>query len=107
MNEKMLAMLDDYPLPKLDDFRAVPSGKRYEEVVEGFKKLIKSLSPGLTEIIFHPSIESETLPRITNSWRQRNWEARLFSDQAIIDFLHKEAVLFTDWREIMRRHKEK
>jgi hypothetical protein len=60
-----------------------------------------------TEIIFHPSIETECLRRITGSWRQRSWEARLFSDREVKVFLRDAGVLTTNWREMMRRHRER
>ena len=68
--------------------------------------LVKSLKPGITEIIFHPSIETEGLKKITNSWKQRVWEARLFSDPAVKAFLKSEGVLFTNWKEMMSRFRE-
>ena len=49
-------MLTDYKLPKLDDFWAAPEGKTYEEKREKFFELVRSFDPGITEIIFHPSV---------------------------------------------------
>ncbi len=68
------------PLPKLDDFNAVAGGKTYEEKRDAFFKQIQDLDPGITEFIFHPSIDSEGLRHITGSWQQRVWEAAMFSD---------------------------
>jgi len=97
----------EYTLPKLDDFTSVPNGKSYQEKKENFFDLIQNLEPGITEIIFHPSIETESLKKITNSWQQRVWEAKMFSDPEVIQFLKNEGIIFTNWKEMMVRFKER
>ncbi len=103
INEDVIQLMEQYPLPKLDNFTSAPNAKSYEEKIENFKTLIKSLPAGLTEIIFHPSVESEELKSITNSWQQRVWEAKMFSDPDLIRFFEKEELIFTNWIEIMER----
>ena len=107
VGEEMQRLNREYKLPKLDDFRSVPGGGSYEEVREKLFELVRSLEPGITEVICHPSVETEGLKKITNSWRQRSWEARLFGDPAVLAFFEKEGVLFTDWKEMMRRFEAK
>jgi hypothetical protein len=96
-----------YTLPKLDDFSSVPDGKNYQNKKETFFDLIQNLEPGITEIIFHPSINTEGLKKITNSWQQRVWEAKMFSDPEVIQFLKNEGIIFTNWKEMMVRFKER
>lgn len=96
-------MIANYQLPKLDFFSSAPKGGTYEEKVENFKTLVNSLHPGLTEIIFHPSVQTENLKGITNSWQQRVWEAEMFADPNLLDFFKKEDIIFTNWMEIMER----
>lgn len=103
INEDVIELMEQYPLPKLDNFTSAPNAKSYEEKVENFKGLIKSLPAGLTEIIFHPSVDSEELRSITNSWQQRVWEAKMFSDPELISFFEEEEIIFTNWIEIMDR----
>jgi len=103
VDEKLIALADEYTLPKLDDITWAPVGQTYEEKIENFKTQIRSLSPGLTEIVFHPSLETENLKTITNSWQQRVWEAKMFSDPGLIEFFEEEGIIFTNWIEIMRR----
>jgi hypothetical protein len=85
----------------------VPTGKSYNDKKNNFYQLIQSLKPGLSEIIFHPSVETEGLKKITNSWQQRVWEAKMFSDPDIIQFMEDEGIVFTNWKEIMNRFEEK
>ena len=103
IDENVIGIIADYSLPKLDNFTSAPKGESYEDKVNNFKILIKALPPGLTEIIFHPSVESEELKDITNSWQQRVWEYEMFSDPDLIKFFEDEGIIFTNWKEIMKR----
>jgi predicted glycoside hydrolase/deacetylase ChbG (UPF0249 family) len=107
MSDEMVNVLANYKLPKLDDFHAAPEGKTYEEKKENFYALVQSMKPGLHEMIFHPSVESEGLRKITGSWQQRVWEAKMFADPSVQRFLEGQGVQFTNWKEIMRRFDEK
>ena len=103
ITDDMLKYMETYTLPKLDNFTSAPNAKTYEEKVAAFQELIKSLRPGLTEIIFHPSVGSENLKSITGSWQQRIWEAEMFADPDMIQFFEGEGIIFTNWKEIMKR----
>jgi predicted glycoside hydrolase/deacetylase ChbG (UPF0249 family)/predicted neuraminidase len=107
INEEVIGMLSNYNLPRLDNFGSVPKGGTYQEVKDNFMKLVKSLDTGITEIIFHPSFETENLATITGSWQQRVWEADMFADQEIIDFLSDQDIILTTWREVMERFEKK
>jgi predicted glycoside hydrolase/deacetylase ChbG (UPF0249 family) len=100
----VVEILDQYSLPKLDNFSSVPEGGTYEEKRDKFFALLNALEPGLTEIIFHPSVETENLKTITDSWQQRVWEAQLFSDPAVKKFFEDNSIIITTWKEIMKRH---
>ncbi len=103
ITDDVIKLAAEYSLPKVDNFIGAPNGKTYEEKVENFKLLVKSLNPGITEIIFHPSVESEKLKSITNSWQQRVWEAKMFADKDLIKFFEEESIIFTNWKEMMAR----
>lgn len=105
IDDHVIGLVGKYSLPKVDYFTSVPGGKTYEEKIENFKNLLRGLPPGLTEIIFHPSVETERLKTITNSWQQRVWEAEMFSDPDLAGFFEEEGILFTNWKEIMKSFK--
>lgn len=105
MNDEIIQIANDYKLPKLDFFTSAPKADTYEEKIENFKELIRSLDAGMTEIIFHPSVDTENLRSITGSWQQRVWEAKMFSDPDLIQFFKDEGIIFTNWKEIMKRFK--
>ena len=106
VTDEVVKLFENYKLPKLDYFTSVPNGSTYEEKVKNFKNLVQSLKPGLTEIIFHPSVETDNLRTITGSWQQRVWEAKMFSDPDLKKFFETEGIVFTNWNEIMKRFKK-
>jgi chitin disaccharide deacetylase len=103
ITEEMVNSLGQYPQPRLDDFQSVGSAPTYEEKKKNFYNQVSGLQPGLIEIIFHPAVESDQLKQITNSWQQRVWEAQMFSDPEVKAFFQKEGILFTNWKEVMKR----
>jgi len=103
ITDQLISDAGQYTMPKLDYFFSAPAGKTYQEKKENFYKLVKSIPPGLTEIIFHPSVESDNLKSITNSWQQRVWEYQMFSDPEMISFFKDQGIVFTNWKEIMIR----
>ena len=107
VGKEVIDMLNKYNLPQLDNFGSVPKGDSYENVKSNFFSYVNSLEPGLTEIIFHPSFETENMKSITGSWQQRAWEAEMFSDSEVINFLQENDIIITTWREIMERFNRK
>lgn len=105
LTPEVVDMLAGYSLPKLDFFSSVPDGDSYENKRDNFFQLVSSLNPGLTEIIFHPSVGTENLKTITGSWQQRIWESQLFSDPVVKKFFEDNGIIITNWREVMFRHK--
>jgi predicted glycoside hydrolase/deacetylase ChbG (UPF0249 family) len=103
ITKDVVELLNQYTLPKLDNFSSVPDGNTYEEKKANFFKLLNSLGPGLTEIIFHPSVETDNLKTITGSWQQRVWEAQLFSDPVVKSFFTDNDIIITTYREVMHR----
>jgi predicted glycoside hydrolase/deacetylase ChbG (UPF0249 family) len=107
LTEQSIAQLAGYKLPKLDDFHATLDGKSYEDKKEKFFQQVREMSPGLNEIIFHPSTLTEGLKHTTGSWQQRAWEAQMFSDPQVLAFFEREGIVFTNWKEIMKRWEER
>jgi len=107
INAEVIENIGEYRLPKLDNFTSVPEGSTYEVKRANFFELIKALNPGLTEIIFHPAIQSENLKSITGTWQQRVWESQLFADPIIHQFIKDEGIVITNWKDIMKRYEGK
>ena len=87
ISDETARLSSSYTLPKLDDFHSVEAGKTYEEKRAKFFEQLRLFPPGLHEIIYHPSVQTEGLKKITNSWQQRVWEERLFTDPAVQQYI--------------------
>jgi predicted glycoside hydrolase/deacetylase ChbG (UPF0249 family) len=104
INDNTTKILAGYSLPKLDDFHSiVEGGKTYEDKRQKFFDQLRLFAPGLNEIIYHPSVETECLKKITNSWQQRVWEDRLFADPVVQQYIKDNEIIVTDWKEVMSR----
>jgi predicted glycoside hydrolase/deacetylase ChbG (UPF0249 family) len=106
ITDESLKLVANYTLPKLDDFHSAVEGKTYENKREKFLDQIRTFSPGLNEIIFHPSMETECLKKITNSWQQRVWEEKLMHDPVVKQYIKDNGIIITDWKEVMARFKK-
>lgn len=103
LNEEMLELVAQYRLPKIDDIKGVPEAGSYEEKRQAFFALFDELQPGITQIFFEASDDSPGMRRASQQWQQRAWEAQLLADPQVREFLEKQDVIFTNWREIMQR----
>ncbi|MBX9656242.1 polysaccharide deacetylase family protein [bacterium] len=100
-------LMEKHEGPKVDDFYVIGgSAKDYDEKKSQTLALIESLQPGLTQIIFHPSIETETTRQITGTARTRGWEAKLWGDPDVIKYFADNGIIQTDWRELQKRYDE-
>lgn len=69
----MVDTLYSYP------FSPLP-GETYASFKQEIQKLLYALPEGVSEIYFHPSVESEEVKGICGSWQRRVWEYRLLLD---------------------------
>ncbi len=103
LDEEMLQLVANYPLPKIDDIRMVPGGETYEAKRERFLKQLAELPPGITQFVSRPAVESEALKRITPAWQNATWDAQLLADPKVKEALAEGNIVLTNWREIMHR----
>jgi hypothetical protein len=101
--DDVIAMLGEYPLPKVDDLRFVPVADSFDQKKLAFLTMLRELSPGITQIAIHPAAASDALPRIMPEWQQRVWSAQLVVDDEVRQALQSDGVILTDWRELMQR----
>jgi hypothetical protein len=94
---------EGFPLPDVDDLHFVRDAESYEAKKKDFLEMLAQLSPGITQIAFHPAVESDALKQITPGWQQRVWNAQLMEDPEVVQALESKDVVLTDWREIMQR----
>ncbi len=103
LDDEVIELVRNYPLPKLDDLRFVPLADSYEEKRTALIEMIEQLGPGITEILFLPAMKSEAFQHITPDWEQYVWEARLLSDPEVLAAVKRSKAVLTTWHEMMRR----
>jgi len=75
--------------------------KNYDEVKPFWSRIVKNLSPGVTELFIHPAIPNEELKAVTNSWKKRGEEFELFvNDAEFKKLLEAENVKLIGWKPI-------
>ncbi|MCC5908676.1 MAG: polysaccharide deacetylase family protein [Balneolaceae bacterium] len=105
-------------LPVLDDLHNVSYGWRFPDMEEASDKelqqfytqnyieTIKILEPGLTMVIMHCTDPSEKFEDISTSGQRRKGDLLAMLDPKLKDFLEKENIILTTWREVMERREK-
>lgn len=52
-----------------------------------WKRILSELKPGVTELYIHPAVAGEEIQHITNSWKERDAEFHLFTDDPSVKAL--------------------
>lgn len=87
-----------YPANLADaDLQKFATGKYIES--------IQTLKPGLTLVIMHCTMPSETFQNISSSGTLRKGDLLAMTDPAFKAFLEKEKIILTTWREVMEKRK--
>lgn len=72
-----------------------------ESVTQYWKRVLRELKPGVTELYIHPALATEEMPHITGSWRERAEEFRLFTtDTEIRRIVREQGIHLIGWRPI-------
>ena len=94
----------DAGLPVIDDLVTQPtSAKDYEQRKAELIELLREMKPGITEIIVHCTVQTEVFSHISGSGPTREAELRLLTDPDVKEFIEKEGILLTTWRELKKR----
>lgn len=97
----------------IDDLIALPyhlePGESYQTVKHSLTEAIKNIGAGITEIVFHPSADTDEIRSITPHWQKRIIEYKLFMDEDIGRLLQQEGIQLISWknlRDLKRRDTE-
>lgn len=91
----------------IDDYMFPHKATTYEKKLETSCQLLRHLSPGISEIVFHPTKESSQLKQMTGRWEQRVWENRLLRDPKFHQCIKEEGFILTSWKELKDRAVER
>ena len=84
--------------PVLDRLEST-EGRPYEKRKENMVKMLRSIQPGLTEIILHCGTRSDEMRNICGSWEQRADDVLLCLDPDIKAEIERNNIVLTNWRE--------
>ncbi len=97
--EELVKLLDERKLPVLDQLAQFYGGDTHEERRENYIKLLRTLKPGVTELIIHCGYDNEELRAITNSASRRDGDRRIFSDPDIAALIRELNIEVISWRQ--------
>ncbi len=88
----------------LDDLIGLPFGKQPGETYDSYKEdmiaVLKSLKPGVSEIIIHPAFAGDELRSIHHEWEKRQWDFELFRDPEVREVMQQEGIQLIRWKEL-------
>jgi len=90
----------------LDYLNTGEEGKTLEERRENYYRFLRSLKPGVTQIIVHLSLDDEEIRHITGNWQARWHEYQIFTDpntKALIDSLGIKLIGYKDLRKLFKK----
>jgi predicted glycoside hydrolase/deacetylase ChbG (UPF0249 family) len=83
------------------DYLVYQGRKEGEGTREYWKRKVSELKPGVTELYIHPARQSETLKRITNRWKPRVDEYKLFTnDPEMLSVMEENDITLIGWRAL-------
>jgi predicted glycoside hydrolase/deacetylase ChbG (UPF0249 family) len=95
--ERGIALVDEHL--GLDFFYT--DGETYEQAVNQMSAILRSLKPGISEILVHAGHVTDELRSIMpHDFPKRDMEARLFLDDRIQQLLAAEGIRLIRWREL-------
>ena len=92
-----LPMLD---MLVIDIFNPSMGGDTYESRKAVYHQVLRNLQPGINQIIVHLGSDDPELRHITNSWRDRYNEFRIFTDPNTRKLIVVLGVELIGWREM-------
>lgn len=89
------------------DYLIYGGRKPAEAVTDYWKRMLRELKPGVTELYIHAAVAGEEIQNITNSWQERAAEYRLFTKDAeirqILDAQGVKRIGYRALRDLQRK----
>ena len=93
-------------LPVLDDVHTATYGWRSDNKTDQLISYLKSMPPGVTEVILHCSVPDDVIfPKISSSSQTRFGDYQTMIDPKLHDYLKEAGIHVTTWKELKARRK--
>jgi predicted glycoside hydrolase/deacetylase ChbG (UPF0249 family) len=94
-----LASLDARQFPVLDNLLQFYGGKTHDERLATYLASLKSLPPGVNQMIIHCGFANEELRAITSSADNRDGDRRIFTDPEVIAEIKRLGIEVISWKQ--------
>ncbi len=92
-------MLSEKGLPQLDMLYQFYDKDEHQVRRDRYMHMIRSLQPGVTEVIIHCGFDNEELKAITSSSGLRDSDRRIFTDPDVLSLIKSENVELISWKQ--------
>ncbi len=99
-HETLLPQLDAKKLPTIDRLLQFYDGDSHEQRRARYVDALRSLQPGVTELIIHCGVDNEELRAITNSSSRRDGDRRIFTEPEIRDLIRDLKIEVISWKQL-------
>ncbi|MEQ9411044.1 MAG: polysaccharide deacetylase family protein [Fuerstiella sp.] len=99
----LVRTLDAHGLPLLDHIAQFYGGDTHEQRTASYYKSIRSLPPGVSELIIHCGFDNDELKAITNSAARRDGDRRIFTSETTRQLLQDENIRLLTWKQFRQQ----
>jgi predicted glycoside hydrolase/deacetylase ChbG (UPF0249 family) len=96
---EMQRKLDAQGLPLLDGLLQFYGGDSHAERRETYLTALRSLPPGVTQLIIHCGYDDDELRAITSSASRRDGDRQIFTDPAVRDLMRQLDIELVTWKQ--------
>lgn len=104
---RLAKVLEHEKLPLLDGLAQFYGGDSQKTRKETYLKRLRSLDPGVHQIIIHCGYYDEELKAITNSAANRDGDRRIFSDPEVIAEIKRLGIEVISWKQFREMAQKK
>ena len=102
--EAMVRLLDEKGLPVLDHLVQFYSGEGHSQRRDQYLEALRTLPPGVSQLIVHCGYDDAELQAITTSAARRDSDRRVFTDPEVIAEVERLGIRVIAWKQFRDLH---